>query len=40
MGTATAAVVWDMRYHHRVLQYAETTPGDVVGYTTALQGVQ
>src|SRR6266568_6918442 len=40
MGTATAAVVWDVRYHHRVQQYAETTPVDALGYTTALQGVQ
>jgi DHA2 family multidrug resistance protein len=40
MGTATAAVVWDVRYSHRVQQYAETTPVDALGYTTALQGVQ
>ena len=40
MGTATAAVVWDVRYSHRVQQYAETTPMDALGYTTALQGVQ
>ena len=39
-GTATAAVVWDVRYSHRVQQYAETTPLDALGYTTALQGVQ
>jgi hypothetical protein len=40
MGTATAAVVWDVRYSYRVQQYAETTPLDALGYTTALQGVQ
>jgi hypothetical protein len=40
MGTATAAVVWDVRYSHHVQQYAETTPLDALGYTTALQGVQ
>jgi EmrB/QacA subfamily drug resistance transporter len=40
LGTATAAVVWDVRYHHRVLQYAETTPLDAFGYTTTLHGVQ
>jgi MFS family permease len=40
MGTATAAVVWDVRYSYRVQQYAETTPLDALGYTTALRGVQ
>jgi MFS transporter, DHA2 family, multidrug resistance protein len=40
MGTATAAVVWDVRYSHRVQQYAETTPLDALGYTTAFHGVQ
>ena len=27
MGTAIATVVWDQRYSHRLLQYAETPPG-------------
>jgi hypothetical protein len=38
--TATAAVVWDVHYSHRVQQYAETTPVDALDYTTALHGVQ
>ena len=34
------AVVWDVRYHHRMQQYAEATPLDAFGYTTTLHGVQ
>ncbi|MGH8059436.1 MAG: DHA2 family efflux MFS transporter permease subunit, partial [Candidatus Entotheonellia bacterium] len=40
VGTAMAAVVWDQRYHHRILQFAEDTPQDALGYTAALSGVQ
>ena len=40
MGTAIAVVVWDVRYHHRIQQYAEATPLDDFGYTTTLHGVQ
>src|SRR5262249_33954928 len=36
MGTAIAAVVWDLRYSHRLLQYAEASPADTFGFTTAL----
>jgi hypothetical protein len=36
MGTAIAAVVWDLRYSHRLLQYAEASPVDTFGFTTAL----
>ena len=36
MGTAIAAVVWDLRYSHRLLQYAEASPVDTLGFTTAL----
>lgn len=36
MGTAIAAVVWDLRYNHRLLQYAEASPVDTFGFTTAL----
>jgi EmrB/QacA subfamily drug resistance transporter len=36
MGTASAAVVWDLRYSHRLLQYAEASPVDTFGFTTAL----
>jgi len=40
VGTALAAVVWDQRYHHRILQFAENTPQDALGYTAALSGLQ
>ncbi len=40
MGTATAAVIWDYRYNYRLTQFAEATPLDAVGYTSALQGLQ
>jgi EmrB/QacA subfamily drug resistance transporter len=36
MGTAIAAVVWDLRYNHRLLQYAEASPVDTFGFTAAL----
>jgi len=36
MGTAIATVVWDLRYSHRLLQYAEASPVDTFGFTTAL----
>jgi hypothetical protein len=36
MGTAVAAVVWDLRYNRRLLQYAEASPVDTFGFTTAL----
>jgi hypothetical protein len=29
-------VVWDLRYSHRLLQYAEASPVDTFGFTTAL----
>jgi hypothetical protein len=37
MGTAIAAVVWDLRYTHRLLQYAEASPVDTFGFTAALE---
>lgn len=40
MGTATAAVVWDYRYNYRLSHFAENTPLDAVGYTSALTGLQ
>ena len=40
MGTAVAAVVWDLRYNHRIQQFAEDTPLDAFGFTAALNGVQ
>jgi MFS family permease len=36
MGTAIAAVMWDLRYSHRLLQSAEASPVDAFGFTTAL----
>jgi MFS family permease len=36
MGTAIAAVVWDLRHSYRLLQYAEASPVDTVGFTAAL----
>jgi predicted MFS family arabinose efflux permease len=36
MGTAVAAVVWDLRYNRRLLQYAEASPVDTFGFTTTL----
>jgi MFS family permease len=36
MGTATAAVVWDMRYNYHLQHFAEETPLDAAGLTTAL----
>jgi hypothetical protein len=40
MGTAVAAVIWDLRYNHRLLQHAEASPVDTVGFTTALGGLE
>jgi MFS family permease len=40
MGTAIAAVVWDLRYSHRLLQYAEASPVDTFGFTAALGEVE
>ena len=40
MGTAVAVVVWDLRYNHRMQQFAEDTPLDAFGFTAALHGVQ
>jgi hypothetical protein len=40
VGTAVAAVVLDQRYNYRLLQYAEDTPLDAIGYAAALNGVQ
>lgn len=40
MGTAVAAVVWDLRYSHRLLQHAEASPVDTFGFTTALGGLE
>jgi DHA2 family multidrug resistance protein len=40
VGTAVAAVVWDQRYNHYILLYAENTPQDAVGYTSALSGLR
>jgi hypothetical protein len=40
MGTAVAAVVWDLRYNNRLLQHAEASPVDTFGFTTALGGLE
>jgi EmrB/QacA subfamily drug resistance transporter len=40
MGTAVAAVVWDLRYNYHIQQFAEDTPLDAFGFTAALHGVQ
>jgi EmrB/QacA subfamily drug resistance transporter len=40
MGTATATVVWDQRYHQHILQYVENNPLDTFGYTGALSSWQ
>jgi hypothetical protein len=40
MGTAMAAVVWDLRYNYRIQQFAEDTPLDALGFTAALSGMQ
>jgi hypothetical protein len=40
VGTAMATVVWDQRYNYRILQYAEDTPMDAVGFTAALGGIE
>jgi len=40
VGTAVAAVVWDQRYHYRILQFADDTPRDAWGYAAAVRGVQ
>jgi hypothetical protein len=40
VGTAVAAVVWDLRYNYHIQQYAEDTPQDSFGYTAALSGLQ
>jgi DHA2 family multidrug resistance protein len=40
VGTAVAAVVWDQRYNHYLVQYAEQTPHDAQGYAGALSDLQ
>jgi hypothetical protein len=40
MGTAVAAVVWDLRYNHHIQQFAEDTPLEAFGFTAVLHGVQ
>ena len=40
MGTAVAAVVWDQRYNYHLQQFAEDTPLDTFGLTTALSNFQ
>jgi EmrB/QacA subfamily drug resistance transporter len=40
LGTAVAAVVWDLRYNHYILQYAEDTPLDAFGFAEALSGLR
>jgi EmrB/QacA subfamily drug resistance transporter len=40
MGTAVAAVVWDQRYTHHIQRFAENTPLDTVGFTTAMNGFE
>jgi MFS family permease len=40
MGTAVATMVLDQRYNSRIQQFAEDTPLDAAGFTTALSGVQ
>lgn len=40
MGTAVAAVVLDLRYNYRLMQFAEDAPPDAFGYTATLSHVQ
>jgi EmrB/QacA subfamily drug resistance transporter len=40
MGTAMAAVVWDLRYNYHLQHFAEGTPLDAFGLVTALDGWQ
>jgi hypothetical protein len=40
MGPAVATVVWDRRYTHHLQQFAENTPLDAFGLTTAFSGWQ
>lgn len=37
LGPATAAVLWDQRFSRHLQAYAESSPVDSVGFTTALQ---
>jgi MFS family permease len=40
MGTAMATVVWDLRYNYHLQRFAEETPLDAFGLTTALDNWQ
>lgn len=40
VGTAVAAVVWDQRYNHYLVQYSQETPQDAQGYAGALSDLQ
>jgi MFS family permease len=40
MGTALAAVVWDLRYNYHLQHFAEETPLDAFGLNAALDGWQ
>jgi EmrB/QacA subfamily drug resistance transporter len=40
MGPAISAVTWDQRYNYHLRQFAEDTPLDASGLTTALSNVQ
>jgi MFS transporter, DHA2 family, multidrug resistance protein len=40
MGTAVAAVVWDLRYNYHLQRFAEETPVDAFGLSTALNNWQ
>jgi EmrB/QacA subfamily drug resistance transporter len=40
MGTAVAAVVWDLRYNYHLQRFAEETPLDAFGLSTALNNWQ
>jgi MFS transporter, DHA2 family, multidrug resistance protein len=40
VGTAVAAVVWDQRYNHYILQYSGDTPLDGFGFAAALSRLQ
>jgi MFS transporter, DHA2 family, multidrug resistance protein len=40
MGTAVAAVVWDLRYNRHLQHFAEETPVDAFGLSTALNNWQ
>ena len=39
-GTAVAAVVWDQRYNHYILRYAEDTPLEGFGFAAAFSHLQ